>query len=127
MAERCPVPGGGSFSRDTSPASEDWKYVTNNGRVVILPDPRLHSLLNQDDDNSSSASDYVHGQGLDELEYDYEPGISLHHLEFASPRTSTVSAPDILSSVQRCPSCGVNYESGKFFILFKSLFNFDIM
>lgn len=116
MAERCPDPGGGGgFSRDTSPASEDWKYVTNNGRVVILPDPRLHSILNQDDDNSSSASDYVHGQGLDDLEYDYEPGISLQHLEFASPRTSTVSAPDILSSVSRCPSCGVNYESGKFF------------
>jgi len=112
MAERCPDPGGGGgFSRDTSPASEDWKYVTNNGRVVILPDPRLHSILNQDDDNSSSASDYVHGQGLDDLEYDYEPGISLQHLEFASPRTSTVSAPDILSSVSRCPSCGVNYES----------------
>lgn len=123
MAEKCPDPGGGQargqgsggFSRDTSPATEDWKYVTNNGRIVILPDPRIHTLLSQDDDNSSSASDFgVPAEGLDDLEYEYEPGISLHHLEFASPRASTVSAPEILSSVQRCPSCGVDYESGKF-------------
>ena len=123
MSEQSPDPGGGppsigdsrssGSSRDVSPDSEDWKYVTNNGRVVILPDPRLHALLSQEDDNSSSASDFVQGEGLEDLEYEYEPGISLHHLEFASPRVSTVSAPDILSSVQRCPSCGVDYESGK--------------
>ena len=113
MAEKSPDPGGGG-SREESPASEDWKYVTNNGRVVILPDPRIHTLLSQEDDNSSSTSDFVQGEGLEDLEYEYEPGISLHHLEFASPRASTVSAPEILSSVQRCPSCGVDYESGKY-------------
>lgn len=130
-------PGGGPSSSSSRPEiSDDWKYVTSNSRIVVLPDPRLSSLISEDDDQSSSGtSDHVHGEGLDELEYEYEPGIALQQLEFASPRTSFISCSNgatftsprvsVTSSQtdadqacpigfpSRCPCCGVDYESGK--------------
>ena len=113
--------------------SEDWKYVTNNTRIVVLPDPRLTSLLSQEDDQSSTGTSDVQGEGLDELEYEYEPGIALTHMQFASQSTmqtsmnestcSLVASTSAISgatvtgvgSRSRCFQCGVDYESGKKF------------
>lgn len=131
MAENGPDPGGGD-------PNEDWKYVTSNSRIVILPDPRITSLLSQceDDQSSTGTSDHVHGEGLEDLEYEYEPGISLHHMEFARSDLNTSSIQQQndqqpllhcsngqLASIQpntsnslhhsRCIHCGVDYESGK--------------
>lgn len=130
MAENGPDPGGGPGD-----PSEDWKFVTNNSKIVILPDPRLASLLSQceDDQSSTGTSDHVQGEGLEDLEYEYEPGISLHHMEFsrhthhhqsdllnttsASNEPSTTSSTSILltssNHQSRCIHCGVDYESGK--------------
>ena len=130
MAENGPDPGGGPGD-----PSEDWKFVTSNSRIVILPDPRLASLLSQceDDQSSTGTSDHVQGEGLEDLEYEYEPGISLHHMEFsrhhqpaANLSTSMSAAGNeasnsvLLSSSSnhqhrqsRCIYCGVDYESGK--------------
>ena len=64
------------------------------------------------------------GEGLDDLEYDNEPGIALHELEFG--RSSISENPeDIIDQYAplqhraRCSQCGVDYESGKikFFLL----------
>ena len=68
-----------SFS---SMISEDWKFVTEHTRIVVLPDPRLSSLLSQEDDISSTGTSDIQGEGLEELEYEYEPGIALGHMEF---------------------------------------------
>ena len=117
--------------------SEDWKYVTNNTRIVVLPDPRLTSLLSQEDDQSSTGTSDVQGEGLDELEYEYEPGIALTHMQFASQSTmqtsmnestcslvasttSTISGATATGNVgsrSRCFQCGVDYESGRKFCL----------
>lgn len=127
--------------RDISPACEDWKFVTNNTRIVVLPDPRLNSILAQEEDDQSSTgtSDHVQGEGLDDLTYDYEPGIALQHMEFANQRSpmtlsihddmmasnltmvastsSTCSNTPLRSSRgSRCPHCGVDYESGRIFL-----------
>lgn len=108
--------------------NEDWKFVTNNTRIVVLPDPRLSCLINEAEaleDDRSSTSDHVQGEGLDELEYEYEPGIALQQLQFASPEHRTRTSPTPLSSraslvgqppfgpQARCPHCGVDYESGR--------------
>ena len=121
MAENLPDPGGGP---PQSSQLEDWKFITNNSRIVVLPDPRINALINSDcvsDDQSSNGnSDHVHGEGLDELEYDHEPGIALHQLEFGRPCTTD----DILEEYApiqhraRCPQCGVDYESGKILRIF---------
>ena len=68
-----------SFS---SMISEDWKFITEHTRIVVLPDPRLSSLLSQEDDISSTGTSDIQGEGLEELEYEYEPGIALGHMEF---------------------------------------------
>ena len=68
-----------SFS---SMISEDWKFITEHTRIVVLPDPRLNSLLSQEDDISSTGTSDIQGEGLEELEYEYEPGIALGHMEF---------------------------------------------
>ena len=127
MAEN-PDPGGGSRE-----FSEDWKFITNNTRIVVLPDPRLNRIISEDldDDQSSETSSHVQGEGLDELEYEYEPGIALQHLEFGTtappptPRNSVIFAnspnpclgDSVIStaSASRCLQCGVDYESGKNF------------
>jgi len=133
-------PGGGD-DREISPECEDWKYVTNNTRIVVLPDPRLSSILNQEDDQSSTGtSDHVQGEGLDDLTYDYEPGIALQHMEFACQRSpmvlsthedSNMSLIASTSSCQlngtlrgRCSHCGVDYESGRH--IFKHYLNVNV-
>jgi len=67
-------PGGGAIGNNdiekeeveeyetNSIISEDWKYVTNNTRIVVLPDPRLTSLLSQEDDQSSTGTSDVQGR-----------------------------------------------------------------
>jgi len=73
-------------------------------------------------------------EGLDELEYEYEPGIALTHMQFASQSTmqtsmnestcslvasttSTISGATAsgVGSRSRCFQCGVDYESGRKF------------
>ena len=124
MAENLPDPGGGGSpqSHQQSSQLEDWKFITNNSRIVVLPDPRINALIaNSDcDDQSSngSTSDHVHGEGLDKLEYDHEPGIALHQLEFGRSTNSDDIFIEEFAPVQhragvRCSQCGVDYESGK--------------
>ena len=72
MAENLlPDPGGGGSNTTTSNSSqlEDWKFITNNSRIVVLPDPRINALINSDCDDLSSngTSDHVQGEGLDDL------------------------------------------------------------
>ena len=117
--------------RDQSPISEDWKFVTANTRIVVLPDPRLSSLVHDlDNDDQSSTSELVQGEGLDDLEYEYEPGISLQHLEIARPSCEPTSSGTHGSDnaqacashhrIARCPHCGVDYASGKRLFLINS-------
>ena len=126
-----PIPDDHGY-RDQSPISEDWKFVTANTRIVVLPDPRLSSLVHDlDNDDQSSTSELVQGEGLDDLEYEYEPGISLQNLEFARPSchnesTSSGTHGDNAQAcashhrIARCPHCGVDYESGKRLFLINS-------
>ena len=43
---------------------EDWKFITANSRIVVLPDPRIHTLISSDADDLSSTgtSDHVTGK-----------------------------------------------------------------
>ncbi len=49
----------------------------------------------------------------DDLEYEYEPGISLSNLEFG--RSVDIQASDLATVFARtkCPFCGSDYESGR--------------
>ena len=121
------IPTSASQSQSRNNSLEDWKFITANSRIVVLPDPRIHTLISSDADDLSSTgtSDHVTGEGLDDLEYDNEPGIALHELEFG--RSSISENPeDILDQYTplqhraRCSQCGVDYESGKINIYFYS-------
>jgi hypothetical protein len=129
MADNLPDPGGGRSRCESGPGSssdsdineEDLKFMANNSKIVVLPDRRLCSLLHEDDDDQSSTGTSVHGDGLDELEYEYEPGISLQSLEFGR-QSEEPQFPDLSAStnsprnsrlISRCPHCGVDYESGR--------------
>ena len=120
------IPSSATQSQSRNNSLEDWKFITANSRIVVLPDPRIHTLISSDADDLSSTgtSDHVTGEGLDDLEYDNEPGIALHELEFGRSSISE-NAEDILDQYTplqhraRCSQCGVDYESGKikFFLL----------
>ena len=122
------IPSSATQSQSRNNSLEDWKFITANSRIVVLPDPRIHTLISSDADDLSSTgtSDHVTGEGLDDLEYDNEPGIALHQLEFG--RSSISENPeDILDQYAplqhrvRCSQCGVDYESGKINIFYSPL------
>ena len=62
------IPSSATQPQSRNNSLEDWKFITANSRIVVLPDPRIHTLISSDADDLSSTgtSDHVTGKNVNQ-------------------------------------------------------------